>query len=67
MSLSRQFFVGFLTLLLPVFAFAQGLPAVTVEGSRYSLTLELLALMTALTVLPSLLLVACAVQAPQDP
>ncbi len=56
MSLSRQFFVGFLTLLLPVFAFAQGLPAVTVEGSRYSLTLELLALMTALTVLPSLLL-----------
>jgi flagellar biosynthetic protein FliP len=56
MSLSRQFFVGFLTLLLPVVALAQGLPAVTVEGSRYSLTLELLALMTVLTVLPSLLL-----------
>ena len=49
--------VGFLTLgLAPDWALAQGLPAVNVEGSRYSLTLELLALMTALTLLPSLLL-----------
>ena len=56
MSPYRRILVVFLTLLLPVFAHAQGLPAVTVEGSRYSLTLELLALMTVLTVLPSLLL-----------
>jgi flagellar biosynthetic protein FliP len=49
--------VGFLTLgFAPEWAMAQGLPAVNVEGSRYSLTLELLALMTALTLLPSLLL-----------
>ena len=41
-------------------AVAQGLPAVTVSGTgaqqQYSLTLQLLALMTALTLLPSLLL-----------
>ncbi len=37
-------------------ALAQGLPAVTVQGSQYSLTLELLGLITALTLLPSMLL-----------
>jgi flagellar biosynthetic protein FliP len=40
-------------------SFAQtvaGLPIVTVEGSRYSLTLELLALITVLTLIPSLVL-----------
>lgn len=37
-------------------AVAQGLPVVEVQGSRYSLTLELLALLTVLSLLPSLLL-----------
>ncbi len=41
-------------------AFAQGLPAVTVSGTgaqqQYSLTLQLLALMTVLTLLPSIVL-----------
>lgn len=56
-ALIPSLIVGFLTLgLFPEWAAAQGLPAVNVEGSRYSLTLELLALMTALTLLPSLLL-----------
>ncbi|MFM1827632.1 MAG: Flagellar biosynthetic protein FliP precursor, partial [Pseudomonadota bacterium] len=45
-----------MALLLPMAAQAQGLPAVTVQGSRYSLTLELLGLITALTLLPSMLL-----------
>lgn len=48
--------LGVMMVMLPVAAQAQGLPAVNVQGSRYSLTLELLALMTALTLLPSLLL-----------
>ncbi|MBM3377875.1 MAG: flagellar type III secretion system pore protein FliP [Betaproteobacteria bacterium] len=46
----------FIAMALPVAAQAQGLPAVTVQGSRYSLTLELLGLITALTLLPSMLL-----------
>ena len=37
-------------------SFAQGLPVVEVQGSRYSLTIELLALLTVLSLLPSLLL-----------
>jgi flagellar biosynthesis protein FliP len=52
---TRAFLVGLL-MALPAFAFAQGLPVVNVEGSRYSLTLELLALMTVLTLIPSLVL-----------
>lgn len=52
---TRTFLAGLL-MALPVFAFAQGLPVVNVEGSRYSLTLELLALMTVLTLIPSLVL-----------
>lgn len=52
---TRAFLAGLL-MALPVFAFAQGLPVVNVEGSRYSLTLELLALMTVLTLIPSLVL-----------
>jgi flagellar biosynthetic protein FliP len=46
--------------LLPLAALAQSLPAVTVSGSgqgtQYSLSLQLLALMTTLTLLPSMLL-----------
>ncbi len=46
--------------LLPVAAAAQGVPALTMtesdEGTSWSLSLQILALMTALTVLPSLLL-----------
>ena len=50
-----------LLLALPALSFAQGLPAVTVEAGKggaqaYSLTLQLLALMTVLTLLPSMLL-----------
>ena len=50
-----------IALLLPEAALAQGLPVLSVaqdgaRGTRYSLTLELLALMTVLTTLPSLLL-----------
>ena len=45
---------------LPDFAAAQGLPLINVNsgkgGQQYSLTLQLLGLMTVLTVLPSLLL-----------
>ena len=47
-------------LLLPAMSWAQGLPMVNVSsgkgGQQYSLTLQLLALMTTLTLLPSLLL-----------
>lgn len=47
-------------LALPEAAWAQGIPMVNVKsaggGTQYSLTLQLLALMTALTLLPSLLL-----------
>jgi flagellar biosynthetic protein FliP len=49
-----------LVLVLPDVALAQGLPLVTVNsgkaGQQYSMTLQLLGLMTVLTVLPSLLL-----------
>ena len=50
-----------LPLLMPVFAWAQGMPIVTVATGKggvqnYSLTLQLLALMTVLTLLPSMLL-----------
>jgi flagellar biosynthesis protein FliP len=49
-----------LALAWPAAAIAQGLPAVTTSGvgpnTQYSLTLQLLALMTVLTLLPSLLL-----------
>jgi flagellar biosynthetic protein FliP len=53
---SRSAFLAGFLLALPMVAFAQGLPVVNVEGSRYSLTLELLALMTVLTLIPSLVL-----------
>ncbi len=48
-------------LMLPVFAFAQGMPILNVMAGKggttqYSLTLQLLALMTVLTLLPSMLL-----------
>ena len=50
----------FLLLALPLAAWSQGLPMVNVTGGKggtqYSLTLQLLALMTTLAVLPSLLL-----------
>lgn len=45
--------------LVPDLAFAQGLPAITLSGEggqTYSLSLQILALMTALTVLPSIVL-----------
>lgn len=46
--------------LLPSFAAAQGMPALTLSGEEgettYSLSLQILALMTALTVLPSIVL-----------
>src|SRR5690606_26224803 len=50
-----------LTLLLPSFASAQGIPAVTVTtdpsgGQQYSLTLQILILMTAVTLLPGIVL-----------
>jgi flagellar biosynthetic protein FliP len=50
----------FVLLALPVAALAQGLPMINVTGvgkdSQYSLSLQLLALMTTITLLPSLLL-----------
>jgi len=49
-----------LALVLPELAWAQGVPMITTSqgprGTQYSVTLQLLALMTALTLLPSLLL-----------
>jgi flagellar biosynthetic protein FliP len=49
-----------LVLALPLFAHAQGIPMVNISGSgkgtQYSLTLQILALMTSLTLLPSFLL-----------
>ncbi len=49
-----------LPLVLPMAAWSQGLPMVTssagAKGTQYSVTLQLLALMTTLTLLPSLLL-----------
>lgn len=51
---------GALLLSVPALALGQGLPAITVNedggGTQYSLTLQLLALMTLLSVLPGLLL-----------
>ncbi len=56
---NKAIWVGALAL-LPLGAMAAGLPAVTISegggGTQYSLTLQLLALMTALTLLPSMLL-----------
>ncbi|MFM7483438.1 MAG: flagellar type III secretion system pore protein FliP [Burkholderiaceae bacterium] len=54
-----------LSLLIPAEAFAQGMPVVTVATGKggvqaYSLTLQLLALMTVLTLLPSMLLMMTA-------
>lgn len=52
--------LALLVLLLPGAAMAQGLPALTVAegegGTTYSLSLQIVALMTALTVLPSIVL-----------
>ena len=52
--------VFFLVLLAPLAAWSQGLPVINVaggaKGTQYSLSLQLLALMTTLSVLPSLLL-----------
>ena len=52
--------LGLLALLIPAWAQAQGIPMVNVTGNKsgqqYSLTLQLLALMTTLTLLPSMLL-----------
>ncbi len=54
-----------LVMALPVSAIAQGIPAVTVQtaaagGQTYSLTLQVLALMTAVTLLPAILLMTTA-------
>ena len=53
--------LGMTGLLLPLNTFADGMPVLNVvngpgQSSRYSLTLELVAMMTVLTLLPSLLL-----------
>ena len=52
--------MGILALLAPTIAWSQGIPMVNVTGSgkdtQYSLSLQLLALMTTLTLLPSFLL-----------
>lgn len=52
--------LGLLAVLVPAIAWSQGIPMLNVSGSgkdtQYSLSLQLLALMTTLTVLPSLLL-----------
>ena len=62
--MARRLFIALLLLLpvlMPALAFAQGLPVVNVVSGKggvqsYSLTLQLLALMTVLTLLPSMLL-----------
>jgi len=62
--MARRLFIALLLLLpalMPALAFAQGLPVVNVVTGKggvqsYSLTLQLLALMTVLTLLPSMLL-----------
>jgi len=59
--MKRILFVLFAALALPHLGFAQSLPAVTVDqlaggGQQYSLSIQVLALMTALTVLPALVL-----------
>ncbi len=52
--------LALIAMALPLASWAQGLPMVTASqgprGTQYSITLQLLALMTALTLLPSLLL-----------
>ncbi|NDH51823.1 MAG: flagellar biosynthetic protein FliP [Betaproteobacteria bacterium] len=57
---NRTFLLLLLSTLIPLASSAQGLPMVNVTGSgqgtQYSLSLQLLALMTTLTLLPSLLL-----------
>lgn len=57
--MKRKFLI-LLLLTLPVMAWAQGMPLINVtgagKGTQYSLSLQLLALMTTLTVLPSILL-----------
>ena len=56
----RWVVVAALAVLLPAFAWSQGVPMVNVTGTgkdtQYSLSLQLLALMTTLSLLPSLLL-----------
>jgi flagellar biosynthetic protein FliP len=56
----RWVVVAALAVLLPAFAWSQGIPMVNVTGTgkdtQYSLSLQLLALMTTLSLLPSLLL-----------
>jgi flagellar biosynthesis protein FliP len=54
-----------LLLLMPFISFAQGIPAVTVStapggGQQYSLTLQILILMTAITLLPGIVLMMTA-------
>lgn len=63
-SLLRWVLVA-LVLLLPCASFAAGIPAVTVTtapggGQQYSLTLQILILMTAVTLLPSIVLMMTA-------
>ena len=58
---ARVLLLGLMVLALPLAAFGQSLPAVTVDqlangGQTYSLSIQVLALMTALTVLPALVL-----------
>jgi len=65
MSRNQKFFWMALALLaLPLAAMSQGMPLVNVTGGKggtqYSLSLQLLALMTSLTLLPSLLLMMTA-------
>ena len=59
MILLRKVFI-FVLIVLPFAAWSQGLPMINVTGSgkdtQYSLSLQLLALMTTITLLPSLLL-----------
>jgi flagellar biosynthetic protein FliP len=59
--MTRPLLIAMLIVILPAMAQAQGLPAITLQqaeggGTTYSLSLQIVALMTALTVLPSLLL-----------
>ncbi len=65
MSRKLKFWLGALALLaLPLAAMSQGMPLVNVTGGKggtqYSLTLQLLALMTSLTLLPSFVLMMTA-------
>jgi flagellar biosynthetic protein FliP len=59
--IARIFLAALVLLVLPHVAFGQAMPAVTVDqvaggGQTYSLSIQVLALMTALSVLPSLVL-----------